>query len=116
MKHASIGPIAVHFPERIEVGANPTLMAMVAGRIGWAITTPLGYMRAVRFHDAIDVHPLPITPFARHISLFASSDWIDTVPRDVAATVQRLIQTHFVSPALDRLPWLSEAFVVADPV
>ena len=47
------------FDERFEVGSHLALMAMVARRIGWAITTPLGYMRAARFHDDIVAHALP---------------------------------------------------------
>ena len=81
-------------------------MAMVARRIGWAITTPLGYMRAARFHDDIVAQALPFAAFARTISLFAASDWADRVPRDVAQTMRRLVQAHMIDPALTRLPWL----------
>ena len=44
----------LQFEARFEIGSNLALMAMVARRIGWAVTTPLGLMRAVRFHDEID--------------------------------------------------------------
>ncbi len=94
------------FDERFEVGSHLALMAMVARRIGWAITTPLGYMRAARFHDDIVAHALPFAAFARTISLFAASDWADRVPRDVAQTMRRLVQAHMIDPALTRLPWL----------
>lgn len=97
-------------PERFEISSNPTLMAMIAAGIGWAITTPLGFLRAARFHDDIDIVPLPTSPFGRRISLLASSDWIDTVPRDVAKTAQQLLQTEFIGPAQDKLPWLRGKF------
>lgn len=95
------------FPERFEIGSHLALMAMVARRIGWAVTTPLGYMRAGRFHDQVDAFPLPFKPFSRTISLYASADWAGDVPTDVANTMRRLIKTHMIDPALTQLPWLA---------
>ena len=89
-------------------------MAMVARRIGWAITTPLGYMRAARSHSDIDVFPLPFGAFSRNISLFAGTDWVDQVPRDVSRTMRHLVQNHVIDPALMQLPWLSGRFSVID--
>lgn len=94
------------FPERFEIGSHLSLMALVARGIGWAATTPLGYMRAARFHEQVDAHPLPFTPFSRNISLFASADWADRVPRDVAQTMRRLVRNQVIEPALRALPWL----------
>ncbi len=95
------------FGDRFQIGSHFALMAMVARRIGWAITTPLGYMRTRRFHDAIDAFPLPFAAFSRTISLFAGADWSDRVPRDVAHTVQELVLSEMIEPAIARLPWLS---------
>lgn len=96
----------LRFAERFEIGAHLSLMTLVARGTGWTITTPLGYMRAARFHDRMEVHPLPFAPFARSISLLASSDWADEVPRDVARTARMLIGEMVLAPALERLPWL----------
>ncbi|MFC4667661.1 LysR family transcriptional regulator [Seohaeicola nanhaiensis] len=97
----------VEFDDRFQIGSHLALMAMVARRIGWAITTPLGYMRAIRFHDELEAHPLPFPEAARTISLFAGADWADTVPRDVAQTVRRLVRSQMIDPAVARLPWLA---------
>lgn len=94
------------FAERFELGAHLSLMTLVARGTGWAVTTPLGYMRAARIHDEIAVHPLPFKPFSRNISLFASADWADRVPRDVAQTMRNLVQDLVIQPALAKLPWL----------
>lgn len=102
------------FDQRFEIGSHPALMAMVARRIGWALTTPLGYMRAGRFHDEIDAFPVPFADFARTISLFAASDWADKVPRDVAQTMRRLVQAQMIAPAVARLPWLADQLQVLD--
>ncbi len=94
------------FPERFEIGAHLSLMTLVARRVGWSITTPLGFMRAGRLHEQLEAHPLPFSPFSRSISLFAANDWADQVPRDVAKTMRRLIDTMVITPALAKLPWL----------
>lgn len=97
----------LEFEDRFQIGSHLALMAMVARRIGWAVTTPLGYMRAARFHDEIGAHPLPFAAFSRTISLFAGADWADRVPRDVAQTMRRLVQGQIIDPAVTRLPWLA---------
>ncbi|MCR9127051.1 MAG: LysR family transcriptional regulator [Rhodobacteraceae bacterium] len=96
----------IDFPARFEVGSHLALMAMVARGIGWAVTTPLGYMRAARFHEDMTVYPLPFGSSSRRISLFAATDWADRVPRDVAQTMRRLVRTQMIDPALVRLPFL----------
>lgn len=92
--------------DRFEVGSHLALMAMVAERIGWSVTTPFGYMRAGRFHDRVAAFPLPFPPFARTISLFASADWKTDVPLSIASTMHGLLQTHMIDPALAQMPWL----------
>lgn len=100
------------FEERFEIGSHLALMAMVARGLGWAITTPLGYMRAARFHDGLEVHPAPFGEASRTISLFTRSDWSDQVPREVAGMTRRLMQSQMIDPALSRLPWLTGQFKV----
>ncbi|WP_372886899.1 LysR family transcriptional regulator [Shimia sp.] len=94
------------FAERFEIGSHLSLMALVGRGIGWAVTTPLGFMRAARFHDQVEARALPFAPFSRNISLFAGADWADRVPRDVAQTMRRLVQGQVIDPALRALPWL----------
>ena len=105
----------LNFEERFEIGSHLALMAMVARNIGWAVTTPLGYMRAARFHDGIDAIALPFAPFSRTISLFAGADWNDRVPLDVARTMRQLVQSQMIDPAVARLPWLAGQLKVIDP-
>ena len=103
-------------PARFEISSHLALMAMVARGIGWAITTPLGFMRAGRFHDGIRATALPLPGATRHISLYAGDDWSGPVPGDIARTMHRLIQTHLISPAVTELPWLAQSFhLMEDP-
>jgi DNA-binding transcriptional LysR family regulator len=105
----------VDFPERFEIGSHLALMAMVARGLGWAITTPLGFMRAHRFHPHLQAHPLPFPAFARQISLFASTDWSDAVPREIAATMRGLIERQMIEPARGLCPFLREDLRVLGP-
>ena len=102
----------LEFEDRFEIGSHLALMAMVARGLGWAITTPLGYMRAARFHDGLEVHPAPFGTASRRISLFTRSDWSDQVPREVAGMTRHLMQSQMIDPCLTRLPWLSGQFRV----
>ncbi|WP_299659064.1 LysR family transcriptional regulator [uncultured Ruegeria sp.] len=97
----------LEFEERFEIGSHLALMAMVARGLGWAITTPLGYMRAARFHDGMEAHPAPFGEFARTISLFTRTDWSDQVPQEVAGMIRRLMQSQIIDPAIAQVPWLS---------
>ena len=99
-------------PERFEIGSHLALMAMVARGIGWAITTPMGYMRAHRFHEQVQAAPWPYAPFSRHISVFANSEWADDVPKSVAQTMRRLIQVQMIERALPELPFLDGEFSI----
>lgn len=102
----------MEFEERFEIGSHMALMAMVARGLGWAITTPLGYMRAARFHEGLQVHPAPFGDFARTISLFTRSDWSDQVPKDVAGMIRRLMQNQIIDPAVTQVPWLADKLLV----
>jgi len=97
-------------PARFEIGSHLALMSMVANGIGWTITTPLGFMRAARFHDRITAHPLPHEGAARQISLYAGADWNGTVPDDIATATRGLIERRMISPALEQMPWLEGEF------
>ncbi|CUH82445.1 LysR family transcriptional regulator [Tropicibacter naphthalenivorans] len=111
---AHLAQQGLNFPHRFEIGAHLSLMTLAARGIGWALTTPTGYMRAARQHDHLEAHPVPFTPFARRISLFASSDWGDTVPGDVARTVRGLLADMVLNPALEALPWLADQMTLCE--
>ncbi len=99
---------------RFEIGSHLALMAMVARGIGWAITTPLGYMRAARFHEGMRAMALSLPQAARQISLFASTEWSGPVPMDIASTMRRLLQAHMIGPAVTALPWLTDQFYLLE--
>ena len=101
-------------PDLFEISSHPAMMAMVARGVGFAITTPLGFMRAARHHDRLTPLPLPGADTARAISLFAGADWVGDVPRTIAETMRRLMREHSIDPALALMPWLEGKLTLID--
>lgn len=97
-------------PDQHEFESNQTLMRLVAEGEGWAITTPMNYLRAQRFHRQIELAPFPAKGFARTLSVF-TTDLTDTqVAHTVSETFRRLVETRAVAPAVEAMPWLTDLF------
>jgi len=109
---AHLSKLDLSIPHRFELDSYHAIMAMVAGGAGWSVTTPLGYTRAQRFKNQVDVMALPFAPLARRISLFARKDAMETMPRDMADSLRPLINALIIRPAVKELPWLSPSMVL----
>ncbi len=99
-------------PSRIEIDSNQALFGLVASGAGWAISTPLGYLRARRFQGQVDLYPLPFAKFSRTISLYHRPDWSDAVPNVIGEKLRDILKTVVVAPGLAAMPWLGEALAV----
>lgn len=97
---------------RFELDSYHAILAMVAGGAGWTILTPLGYLRAQRFHDQVALLPLPFAPLSRTISLNARKGVLQDMPSRVAARLRPLIDELIVTPATARLPWLKDSLTL----
>ena len=106
--------LRLKIPNRFECASNQTLMAMVAAGAGWAITTPLLYWRAKRFHADVQVHPFPGKEFARTIGLLSTIDCSDEVRALVDTQLKSLLQARAVAPLCDALPWLQARFCLLE--
>jgi len=98
----------VTFEHRFELDSYHAIMAMVAEGAGWTILTPLGYLRAGRFRDQAEVHPLPFAPLERRIQLSARRGVFQDLPERVAGQLRALLADLIVGPAKARMPWLGE--------
>lgn len=103
-----LAQLNLRLDHRFELDSYHAIMAMVAARQGWTILTPLGFLRAQRFHEAVDLVPLPIAPLTRQISLFARREVLGSLPGDVAARLRPLLSELIVAPSLSRMPWLEK--------
>ena len=97
-------------PNRFELDSNQSISALVASGSAWTITTPLSLLRAGRFLDGIDAHPLPFEGFSRRIVLCAAEDWSGDVPDQIATIARDLITQHFTDPGLVQMPWLQDLY------
>ncbi|MEO1139412.1 MAG: LysR family transcriptional regulator [Pseudomonadota bacterium] len=97
-------------PDQYEFESNQTLMRLVAEGEGWAITTPMNYIRADRLHRQIRLAPFPGKGFARTLSLFTTDLTDVSVARTVTETLRRLIETRAVTPTVAAMPWLADIF------
>jgi len=95
--------------QRFELDSYHAIMSMVAQRAGWTILTPLGFLRAQRFHDGVDLFPLPFAPLSRTISLHARRDVLGDMPAEVAKRLRILLQQLIIEKARARMPWLGDS-------
>ena len=93
-------------PRQFEFESNHSVMSAVAELGGWTIVTPPGYLRAPRFHDQIEIRPLPFKSFARTLSLHARRGVHGSLPGKAANLLRQLITEHCVDPAIREMPWL----------
>ena len=97
---------------RLELDCYHAILALVAAGAGWSIMTPLGYLRAGRFRDKVDVIALPMAPMARTISLIARRGVLHDMPEQVADRLRPLLTDLIVGPAKARMPWLGDGLRV----
>lgn len=93
---------------RFELDSYHAIMAMVASGAGWSILTPLGFQRAARFHDKVDLVPLPFAPMSRTISLTARRGVLGEMPEQMAQRLRPVLQELIVGPCVAHSPWLAE--------
>ncbi len=93
---------------RFELDSYHAIMAMVAGGAGWTILTPLGWRRAHRFREQVDLVPLPFAPLTRRISLTARRGVLGEMPAEVAGKLRGILKDLIVDPALEQAPWLED--------
>ena len=93
-------------PHRFALDSYHAILAMVAAGAGWTILTPLGYLRAQRFRDEVDLIPLPVPPLSRRISLTARAEALQDMPARLATRLRPLLEEMIVAPATARMPWL----------
>lgn len=102
----------LNLTHRFELDSYHAILSMVATGVGWTILTPLGHARAHRFHDHVDLLPLPCAPLDRQISLSARQGVLQDMPAQVAGRLRPLLQEMVVDPAKARMPWLGDALKV----
>jgi len=106
-------------PRRVEVDTADTLTAMVAGGIGWAITTPLCLLQGAHFAHAVRYDLVEGLGAQRHLYLHARAGEFDALAQDTFERIGEILQSriapalHAIEPALSTLihrkPWSERA-------
>lgn len=97
---------------RIEIDSNQALFGLIAGGVGWAISTPVGFLRARRFHDQVDLFPLPFAAFSRTISLYHRQAWMPEIAGVIAENLRAILRAQIVEPGRTALPWIGSGLAI----
>ncbi|MGZ9810618.1 LysR family transcriptional regulator [Pseudoroseicyclus sp. H15] len=105
----------VAVPHRFEMDSYHAIMAMVASGAGWTVLTPMGWLAAERFHDDVELRPLPFAPLSRSISLIARGGVMGEMTASMAARLGPLLCDYIVRPVVEEYPWLKGELTVLGP-
>lgn len=97
---------------RFSFDSVQSIMAVIASSEGWSFVTPLGFMRAQRFVDRVQLHPLPVPAFARTIAVTSRADFDAQISQAIAALLRQIIRREVVEPACAIYPWLTPSFAL----
>ena len=109
---AHLTRLRLQIPNQFEFNNYHAILSMVADNAGWTITTPLGFLRAQRFNEDVELLPLPFKDLSRTISLIARRDVLDWIPAEVANLSRDLISKQMVAPLIYDYPWLAQKFEI----
>lgn len=101
--------LRLSLPSTMALDSNQAIFGLIANSNGWAVSTMVGYLRAQRFHEQVDIHPLPFLPFSRTLSLLYHRQWTPLVASRIADMTRDILQSLIVGPAHERFPWLMES-------
>lgn len=102
--------LRLELDSNMSLDSNQAMYALISNGNGWALSTMVGYLRAQRFHGGVDIHPLPLAPFSRTISLLHHRQWTPAVAQGIAEILRGILQSDIITPAHDNLPWLADSF------
>lgn len=88
--------IDVRIARRLEVDTADTLTSMVAGDIGWAITTPMCLLQAGEYARKVKLHFLSASTSGRSLYLVARRDEYSHLFDDVYAIAHSIVSTSLL--------------------
>lgn len=86
----------IRLPNQFEFNNYHAILSMVADKTGWTITTPLGFLRAQRFQENVELIQLPFEPMSRTISLTARKDAMVKMPKMLQKFCVQLFKTKLL--------------------
>jgi DNA-binding transcriptional LysR family regulator len=102
--------LRIDHPQRLAFDTSDSLLAMVAGGVGVAITTPLCILQGIAHLPGLAILPLPSPAFSREIVLLTRRGELDNVGPRIAQTARDLLRLRTVPQILGAIPWLQPVF------
>lgn len=103
-------------PRTVSCDSTLALLGAVERLGGWALITPLCWLRARRFHGsgALELRPNPFRAYARRLSVMARRGALGGLPAEIADTLRDLLRSDAVAPGLAAAPWLGAALRILE--
>ncbi len=106
--------LRIEHPQVLSFDTSDSLLAMVAGGVGVAITTPLCLMQGALHLPALAVLPLPSPGFSRELTLVTRRGEFDTLGPRIADAAREMLENHTLPQIVGQIPWLET--IAADMV
>lgn len=94
--------------------SNQAIYGLIANGDGWALSTLLGFQRALRYQDQVDLHPLPFKDLCREVSLYYREDRMPEIAAIIADHLRGILQTTVIEPGRASAPWLGDSLLILE--
>lgn len=101
--------LRIEHPHHLAFDTSDSLLAMVAGGVGVAITTPLCLVQGAAHLPALSVLPLPAPVFSRKLTLMTRRGEFATLGPRLAEAARNMIARHIIPQIDSHIPWLAES-------
>ncbi len=101
--------VGVDAPRVLEFDTAEAVIAMVAGGVGWAVTTPLCLLHGQAQLAGAAVLPLPAPGFSRRLYLIGLADGDGPAQGRLAAMAQDVLSRDALQRLGSLAPWLADA-------
>lgn len=101
--------LRIEHPPVLSFDTSDSLLAMVAGDMGVAITTPLCLMQSAIHLPALKVLPLPGPGFSRDLTLVTRRGEFDRLGPRVADAAREMLARYTLPQIVAQIPWLAAA-------
>lgn len=98
----------IEVPRSLEFDGSDPVFAMVAGGVGWAITTPLCLIHGRSLTKTLHIAPLPGPAFTRRLYLLYRRDEWGAMADAVAAETRTILARMVENEITDMAPWAAE--------
>lgn len=99
--------LRIEHPQVLSFDSSDSLLAMVAGGVGVAITTPLCLLQGAIHLPSVSVLPLPSPGFSRELTLVTRRGEFDTLGPRVADAAREMLERHTLPLIVNHIPWLA---------